>query len=241
MGWPVVIVESGGIPVTEATNRLGTPVTVAVNGLGAPVSVVASRGIPVVGTPPSWVPAADVGDYVANISLALGWDGPNRRAVPLTDWINGGVISGALLTALQASAFSWILEASTTVGATQAIVQVDDGTNNNRVIGYVDSAGVANTRLFVGGVSAGNSFTANSITSNVPFKIAAGVSGSVVNVALNGGAAVSIAHALDMPARTAGRYASSLAGAAPFTGTIQKITVKPEAVLTGQQCTDRSA
>lgn len=190
---------------------------------------------------PSWVNPADAGDYVANITLGLGWHGPARTVVPITEWINGAVVSGALLTALQASSFSWVLEATTTTGATQIILQVDDGTNANRVLGYIDSAGLGNSRMFVGSVGAGNSFTANAITSGVPFKIASGVSGTAVNVALNGGTAVSIAHALGMPARTAARYGEGVASAAPFTGTIQKITVKPGAVLSASECTSRSA
>lgn len=52
MAWPVVIVESGGIPVTEAANGLGTPVEVAANGFDTAVTVVDSGGLPVVGTPP---------------------------------------------------------------------------------------------------------------------------------------------------------------------------------------------
>ena len=59
MGWPVVIVDSGGLPVTEATNGLGIPVSVATNGIGTAVTLVDGYGLPVVGlsiTPP--------GDYV---------------------------------------------------------------------------------------------------------------------------------------------------------------------------------
>lgn len=50
MGWPVVIVSSGGLPVTEAANGFGAPVDVASNGFGTPVTVVASGGLPVVGS-----------------------------------------------------------------------------------------------------------------------------------------------------------------------------------------------
>lgn len=42
---PVVVVVSGGIAVTEATN--GTPVTNASNGIGTAVTIVASGGAPV--------------------------------------------------------------------------------------------------------------------------------------------------------------------------------------------------
>ncbi len=42
MGFPVVIVPSGGLPVTEAANGLGVPVSIAANGFGIAVTVVAS-------------------------------------------------------------------------------------------------------------------------------------------------------------------------------------------------------
>lgn len=48
MGLPVVIVSSGGIPVTESTNSFGSPVTISMNGFGVAVSLVDSGGIPVV-------------------------------------------------------------------------------------------------------------------------------------------------------------------------------------------------
>lgn len=50
MGWPIVIVPSGGLPVTEVTNGFGTPVEVAANGYGFAVTIVASGGLPVIGT-----------------------------------------------------------------------------------------------------------------------------------------------------------------------------------------------
>ncbi len=50
MATPIVVVPSGGIPVTEATNGFGTPVTVATNGIGTAVTVVAAGGLPVVGS-----------------------------------------------------------------------------------------------------------------------------------------------------------------------------------------------
>jgi len=49
MATPVVVVTTGGMPVTVATNGLGTPMTVVSNGYGIPVRVVASGGMPVVG------------------------------------------------------------------------------------------------------------------------------------------------------------------------------------------------
>lgn len=50
MSTPIVIVPTGGIPITEATNGLGMPVTVAANGFGIPVTIVPSGGMPVVGS-----------------------------------------------------------------------------------------------------------------------------------------------------------------------------------------------
>lgn len=50
MGWPVVIVTSGGIPVTESNNGFGTPVDVATNGFGTAITIIASGGLPVVGS-----------------------------------------------------------------------------------------------------------------------------------------------------------------------------------------------
>lgn len=50
MPTPIVVVASGGLPVTEATNGLGMPVVQAANGLGIPVTIVASGGTPVVGS-----------------------------------------------------------------------------------------------------------------------------------------------------------------------------------------------
>lgn len=49
MGFPIVLVDSGGIPVTESTSGIGSPVTVSTNGFGAAATLVASGGMPVVG------------------------------------------------------------------------------------------------------------------------------------------------------------------------------------------------
>lgn len=48
MGWPVVLVDSGGLPVTETTSGNGSPITIADNGFGFAVTLVDSGGIPVV-------------------------------------------------------------------------------------------------------------------------------------------------------------------------------------------------
>lgn len=50
MATPIVIVASGGKPVTEAANGLGIPVVQALNGFGIPVTLVATGGTPVVGS-----------------------------------------------------------------------------------------------------------------------------------------------------------------------------------------------
>ncbi len=50
MSTNIVVVASGGLPITEATNGQGMPVSVAANGLGIPCTVVASGGMPVVGS-----------------------------------------------------------------------------------------------------------------------------------------------------------------------------------------------
>lgn len=56
MGWPVVSVAAGGLPVVDvsATIKIGMPVTEAANGFGVAVTkVVGKPGIPVVFvTPP---------------------------------------------------------------------------------------------------------------------------------------------------------------------------------------------
>ena len=48
MGWPFVIVTSGGLPVTVADNGIGLPYEEATNGFGIAVTFVASGGLPVV-------------------------------------------------------------------------------------------------------------------------------------------------------------------------------------------------
>lgn len=50
MSMPIVVVASRGIPVTESTNGKGIAVVQALNGLGVPVVIVASGGVPVVGS-----------------------------------------------------------------------------------------------------------------------------------------------------------------------------------------------
>ncbi len=50
MATPIVVVSSGGVPVTEVTSGFGTPVTVATNGYGMAVTIVTSGGLPVVGS-----------------------------------------------------------------------------------------------------------------------------------------------------------------------------------------------
>jgi len=47
MGWPVNVVEAGGLPVSEAPEGYGTPIVAAPDGFGYPVTIVASGGLPV--------------------------------------------------------------------------------------------------------------------------------------------------------------------------------------------------
>jgi hypothetical protein len=47
MGWPIVVVASGGVAVTNSTNGFALPVSISANGLGTAVTVVASGGLPV--------------------------------------------------------------------------------------------------------------------------------------------------------------------------------------------------
>jgi len=73
MATPVVVVPSGGIPVTEATNGYGMPVTVATNGYGMAVTVIASGGFPVVGSGSAPLPKALVLDlFTSTASYSSG-------------------------------------------------------------------------------------------------------------------------------------------------------------------------
>ena len=47
MGWPVNVVEAGGLPVSEAPEGYGTQIVAAPDGFGYPVTIVASGGMPV--------------------------------------------------------------------------------------------------------------------------------------------------------------------------------------------------
>ncbi len=87
MAWPVVIVTSGGIPVTTASNGFGLPYEEATNGFGISVTFVASGGLPVVlggagTTPPTlvnlvltmdpaWTSADATPDFVLDGDLAV--------------------------------------------------------------------------------------------------------------------------------------------------------------------------
>jgi hypothetical protein len=50
MALVVVIVASGGLPVTEVSSGKGLPVVIVANGRAVPVTIVASGGLPVVGS-----------------------------------------------------------------------------------------------------------------------------------------------------------------------------------------------
>lgn len=50
MGWPVVTVSSGGLPVTDVgASGIGMPIDEATNGFGVAITYVASGGLPVTG------------------------------------------------------------------------------------------------------------------------------------------------------------------------------------------------
>jgi lysophospholipase L1-like esterase len=100
---PIVIVPSGGIPITEATNGQGTPVSVASNGFGTAVTVVASGGMPVVGSgggTPTLTPFSAI-QYWLNAGTITGVaDGSNIAA---SNWVDGSQSNlGALATATNA-------------------------------------------------------------------------------------------------------------------------------------------
>lgn len=81
MGWPIVVVASGGIPVTEVSSGFGTPVTPASNGFGFAVTIVTSGGMPVVGSGgggPAFVP-----NHFVNAATGLD---TNNGLTPATAW-----------------------------------------------------------------------------------------------------------------------------------------------------------
>lgn len=121
MGWPVVLVDSGGLPVTEAAHGVASPVTVSTNGFGIAATLVASGGMPVVGASspePSgsdtdWPSAANRPTFSAG---TLSWSGPlgggvddgspvaqtqalTTRATELTTTSNGQIIEGLDMSA----------------------------------------------------------------------------------------------------------------------------------------------
>ena len=62
MGLPVIIVPSGGLPVSISTNGYGLPVTLSTNGYGVPITqAVAGYGLPVVGV--SFGPTIDLSAF----------------------------------------------------------------------------------------------------------------------------------------------------------------------------------
>lgn len=78
MSLPIVIVASGGIPITESVSGIGTPVSVAANGLGTAVTVVSAGGLPVVGSQQIQLSAAtvqsnaSVGTVIGTLSVLNG-------------------------------------------------------------------------------------------------------------------------------------------------------------------------
>ena len=56
MGLPVVVMASGGLAVTEASNGLGLRADVATNGLGIGVTIVSALGLPIIFYGPDGTP-----------------------------------------------------------------------------------------------------------------------------------------------------------------------------------------
>lgn len=76
MGWPVNVVEAGGLPVSEAPEGYGTPIVAAPDGFGYPVTIVASGGLPVafgegIGGDPAYTPALKFNDKRNSMYLLL--------------------------------------------------------------------------------------------------------------------------------------------------------------------------
>jgi hypothetical protein len=104
MGWPVVSVASGGLPVTDATaSGFGTPVEIASNGFGTPVTFGAG-GIPVVGGVVPFVP-------LAGSAVDMNFATSQYYPAPLASLMDGTLTSaiGALLTAMQSPSCSVLL------------------------------------------------------------------------------------------------------------------------------------
>lgn len=102
MSWPVIIADSGGIPVTEAKNGLGVPYTIARNGIGTAVTLVEAGGLPVTRASydPHYDPIAALGDDLIEFwdasrgdTIATYSDGTYTNSV--SSWV--GLITGANL------------------------------------------------------------------------------------------------------------------------------------------------
>lgn len=78
MSLPIVIVASGGLPVTESVSGIGLPVSVSSNGMGTAVTVVSSGGLAVVGSQQIQLSAATaldsatIGTLVGTLSVQNG-------------------------------------------------------------------------------------------------------------------------------------------------------------------------
>lgn len=121
MSLPIVIVPSGGIPVTESVSGLGTPVTVASNGFGTAVTVVSAGGMPVVGSQQIQLSAATVSSS-ASIGTTIGTlsvlNGSGTYTFTLTS--NPGGLFSISGTSLQVAA-------ALSVGSDPITVHADNG------------------------------------------------------------------------------------------------------------------
>lgn len=123
MSLPIVIVASGGIPVTESVSGQGTPVSVAANGMGTAVTVVASGGMPVVGSQQIQLSAATVLSS-ATVGTTIGTLSVLNGSGTYTFTFAAGGNPGSLFSI---SGTSLQVAASLSIGSDPIIVHADNG------------------------------------------------------------------------------------------------------------------
>lgn len=128
MALPVVVVSSGGLPVSESTSGYGLPVEVSINGLGLPVTIVYSGGLPVVGVGAVIILSASTISEDASIGDLVGmWsvsNGSGSYTFTLTDDAGG-------LFALDAGDDTLLEVAGTLSAGSESItVEADNGVDD---------------------------------------------------------------------------------------------------------------
>jgi hypothetical protein len=142
MGWPVVSVASGGLPVTDATaSGFGTPVEIASNGFGTPVTFGAG-GIPVVGGVVPFVP-------LAGSAVDMNFATSQYYPAPLASLMDGTLTNaiGALLTALQSPACSVLLQLKAAPTIPISWVIAAGGTQSFLIRGATDTTATTKDNL----------------------------------------------------------------------------------------------